>query len=392
MTLVQNHRQLSNGNNRLFKKVLIFIFGMITIIPSFSASKIEADSSYKIALILPLHLHQYSGINVNRTNIMLDYYQGFYLALKEYEAHGLRMKVFVYDNEHDTSVTKAILQKDELKKMDLIVTPIADDHLHLLNHFSSKYQIPVFSPFTAIDSLFPNNPLFFNAAPTKKAKAEFFYDYYRKTNPSKVVLIVKNNSDWEKGYGFELLTLLGTKSAIDYRLITTEEMIKADSNFLPKWKHYIVYHGSEDAKGVKVLTTFLDKQKAFFEIVGEYKPQTFKQIADVKRKKYEIKIISSDFTNPLDSAILLKDFKLNYRLISNLNPSRYSIIGHDQASFISHTFLKYDRFRANDFSNEPHQYYATRFLFKKDRHCNQNKGLFILKISDLEFLEEVIYP
>ena len=138
MTLVQNHRQLSNGNNRLFKKVLIFIFGMITIIPSFSASKIEADSSYKIALILPLHLHQYSGINVNRTNIMLDYYQGFYLALKEYEAHGLRMKVFVYDNEHDTSVTKAILQKDELKKMDLIVTPIADDHLHLLNHFSSK--------------------------------------------------------------------------------------------------------------------------------------------------------------------------------------------------------------------------------------------------------------
>ncbi len=391
MILVQNHLQLSSGSKGILGRLLILVFGFVSFIPNLVASKIEPDSSYKIALILPLHLHQYSGNNVNRANIMLDYYHGFYLALKEYEAQGLRMKVFVYDNEHDTSITKAILQKPEMKKMDLIVTPILDEHLHLLNHFSSKYQIPVFSPFTAIDSLFPNNPLFFNAAPAKKTKADFFYEYYRKTNPTKVILVIKNDFDWEKGYGFELLTLLGTKANIEYRLISTEEMIKADSNFLPKWKHYIVYHGSDDLKGVKTLTTFLDKQKAFFEIVGEYKPQTFKQITEVKRKKYDMKIISSDFTNPLDSAVLLKDFKINYRLISNLNPSRYSIIGHDQASFISQAFIKYDRFRANDFASESYQYYATKFLFKKDRHCNQNKGLFILKISGLEFLEEVIY-
>lgn len=391
MTLVQNRQLPLSGNKGLFIKVLLFILGFVNSIPQSCATKTDPDSSYKVAMILPLHLHNYNGPNVNRANIMLDYYQGFYLALKEYETQGLKIKVFVYDNEHDTTKTKEILEKSELRNMDLIVSPILDEHLHILNHFSSKYQVPVFSPFTAIDSLFPNNPLFFNAAPAKKTKAEFFYDYFRKSNPDKIVLIIKNDADWEKGFGPELLQLLETKKNIDYRLVTADEMAKADSNFLPKWKNYLVYHGSEDSKGIKTLTTFFEKQKATFEIVGDYKPQTLKLIPAQKRKKYEIKIISSDFTNPMDSAVVLKDFKINYKFISNLNPSRYSVIGHDQASFISEILMKYGRFNANDFTGDIHLYYATKFLFKKDRHCNQNKGLFILKISDTDFLEEVKY-
>jgi len=391
MTLVQNHQPLLSGNKRLLVKVILLIFGFVGCMPKGSAFNKANDSSYKIAMILPLHLHQYFGNNVNRANIMLDYYQGFYLALKNYEKDGLRVKLYLYDNEHDTAKTREILNKPELKKMDLIVAPILNEHLYIINHFSSKFQIPVLSPFTAADSLFPNNPLFFNSAPAEKTKAEIFYDYYRKTNPNRIVLVIKNDLDWEKGFGKDLLALLDTKSNIDYRLITNEEMALADSNFLPKWKEYIVYHGGENVKNVKTLTTFLDKQKAVFEIVADYKSQTIKAIPEAKRKKYDIKIISSDYTNPLDSALVLRDFKSNYRLISNLNPSRYSIIGHDQASFISEMFLKYDRFRANDFTGDMHQYYATKFLFKKDKHCNQNKGLFILKISDDEILEEVKY-
>ena len=391
MILAQNRRPLLSGNKGLLIKVLLFILGFVNSIPQISASKINPDSSYKVAMILPLHLHNYNGSNVNRANIMLDYYQGFYLGLKEYELKGLKIKVYLYDNEHDTSKTKDILEKPEMKKMDLIIAPILHEHLYIINHFSSKYQIPVFSPFTAADSLYPNNPLFFNAAPAQRTKAEVFYDYYRKTNPNKIVLIIKNEADWAKGFGPELVKLLETKKNIDYRVITSEEIALADSNFLPKWKEYIVYHSSDNSKAIKTLTTFLDKQKALFEIVGDYKPLILKLIPDVKRKKYEIKIISSDFTNPADSAVVMRDFKSNYRLISNLNPSRYSVIGHDQAGFISEIFMKYDRFRANDFTGDIHQYYATKFLFKKDPHCNQNKGLFILKISDTEFLEEVKY-
>ncbi len=391
MILAQNHRPLLSGNKGLFLKVLLFVLGFVNSIPESSAFKIKSDSSYRVAMILPLHLYNYNGPNVNRTNIMLDYYQGFYLGLKEFESQGLKIKVYLYDNEHDTAKTKAILEKPEMKKMDLIIAPILHEHLYIINHFSCKYQIPVFSPFTAADSLYPNNPLFFNAAPAQRTKAEFFYDYYRKTNPNKIILIIKNDADWAKGFGPELVKLLETKKNIDYRVITSEEISMADSNFLPKWKEYIVYHSSENPKTVKTLTIFLDKQKALFEIVGDYKPLILKSIPEVKRKKYEMKIISSDFTNPLDSAIVMRDFKSNYRLISNLNPSRYSVIGHDQASFISEIFLKYDRFRANDFTGDIHQYYATKFLFKKDPHCNQNKGLFILKISDTEFLEEIKY-
>ncbi len=394
MISVQNH-QLPLSGSKVFRnfgiRILLFFTGFVFTIPYSNAVQKHPDRTYKVAMILPLHLYNYYGNNVNRANIMLDYYHGFFIALKEYEAQGLKIKLYVYDNEHDTAKTREILAKKELKEMDLIISPILEEHLHIINHFSSKYQIPVFSPFTAVDSLFPNNPLFFNAAPALKTKAEIFYDYYRKTNPEKIVLIIKNEADWDKGFGQELANLLETKDNIDYRIITAFEMAKADSNFLPKWEEYIVFHNSESAKGVKTVTAFLDKQKATFEIVGDYKPYTLKQIPAPKRKKYNIKIISSDFTNPLDSAVVLKDFKINYKILCNLNPSRYSVIGHDQASFICEILMKYDRFRANDFTGDIHQYYATKFLFKKDRHCNQNKGMFVLKISELEFLEEVKY-
>jgi hypothetical protein len=394
MILVQNHLQPLSGNKFILRIKAISAFCLIMLSITVSRannSVIPKDTSYKVAMILPFHLYNYFGSNVNRSNIMLDYYQGFYLALKEYEAKGLNLKLYVYDNEHDTTKTHEILAKPELKEMDLIISPILDEHLHIINHFSSKYQIPVISPFTAIDSLFPNNPLFFNAAPAEKTKAEIFYEYYRKTHPDKILVIIKDDEDWNKGFGPQLNYLLQTKEKINYRVVTRGEIVNADSNYLPKWKNYIVYHYAENSKDVKFLTTFLDKHKSTFEIVGDYKPTLLKNVPKAKRDKYEMKIISSDYTNPMDSAVVMRDFKTTYRSLYNFNPSRYSVIGHDQASFIADILLKYDRFRANDFVGESYQYYATKFLFKKDRQCNQNKGMFILKISPEDFLEEVKY-
>jgi hypothetical protein len=390
MILVQNRLLQLNGNKNLKSKFYIFCFLLLGC-SAFVKAGTPSDSTYKIAMILPFHMYDYNGANVNRSNIMLDYYQGFYLALKEYEAKGLNVKVYVYDNEHDTNKTKEILEKPELKQMDLIISPIMNEHLHLLNHFSSKNQIAVMSPFTAIDSLFPNNPLFFNAAPAEKTKAEIFYDYYRKAAPDKILLILKNEEEWNNAFGPQLQALLESKDKVDYRIASTSDLAKADSNFLPKWKHYLVFHNAETTKDIKVINNFFDKQKSTFEVVADYKPSTLKYVPKVKRNKYNYKILSADYTNPEDSSIILKDFKTTYKNTFNLNISRYSVIGHDQAAFISEMLLKYDRFRANDFVGEPHQYYATRFVFKKDMHCNQNKAVFILKISEEDILEEVKY-
>lgn len=197
MILAQSRQPLLSGNKGLLIKVLLLILGFVNSMPQSSASKLNPDSSYKVAMILPLHLHNYNGSNVNRANIMLDYYQGFYLGLKEYESQGLKIKVYLYDNEHDTSKTKQILEKPEMKKMDLIIAPILHEHLYIINHFSCKYQIPVFhhlQPLIASIQIIH----FFNAAPAQRTKAKFFYDYYRKTNPNKIVLILKNDADWEK--------------------------------------------------------------------------------------------------------------------------------------------------------------------------------------------------
>lgn len=186
MILAQNRRPLLSGNKGLLIKVLLFILGFVNSMPQSIASKLNPDSSYKVAMILPLHLHNYNGSNVNRANIMLDYYQGFYLGLKEYESQGLKIKVYLYDNEHDTSKTKQILEKPEMKKMDLIIAPILHEHLYIINHFSCKYQIPVFSPFTAADSLYPNNPLFLMRHRPNEQRLSFFMITTAKQIPTRL--------------------------------------------------------------------------------------------------------------------------------------------------------------------------------------------------------------
>lgn len=385
MTSVQNLRQQLNGSK--IKKILFFILLVFVSGKSTFAVK-QADSAFKIAIILPFHYTDYNGANINRSNIMLDYYQGFYTALKYYENKGINIKLFIFDNEHDTNKTKEILQKPELKKMDLIITPILDEHLHILNHFSSKYQIAVLSPFTAADSLFPKNPLFFNAAPSEKSKAEAFFEYYRKNCPDKKILIYKGTNEKNKRFEKRLEELILSKNDIEYRYFTDEDILNADSSFLPNYREYILYHFADNAKDIKTLTTLLDKQNAKVEILAEYKPMVLKAVHYSKRNKYNMKILSSDFINPADSAELMHDFKTFYKSEFSLSPSRYSVIGHDQAALISELFLKYKRFRAVDFTGEPFRFYSTKFLFKKDPHCNQNRGIFILKYNE-NILEEV---
>lgn len=391
MIFHRNHLLPLNGNNMaVIKKGLVLIAFLLCSVSLFAGQgNTPPGKTFKVAMILPLHLDDYNGANVNRANIMLDYYQGFLLGLKQYEAQGFNVKLFVFDNKHDTAVTKELLLKPEMKDMDLIIAPILNEHLYIINHFSSKNQIAVLSPFTAADSLFPNNPLFFNAAPAERTKAELFYEYYRKTCPDKNLLIVKNDAKEEKGYSEKLIELLDTKPNINYRVINVSELADADSNFLVKWKDYLVYYTAETNKEIKAFNAFLDKQKATFEVFGDYKLATLKMVPKVKREKYGYKVISSDFINPMDSAEVMHDFKANYKTQFFLNPSRYSFIGHDQACFIAENLLKYDRFRATDFTGDSKSYYVVRFLFKKDKHCNQNKGLFILEFNEEEIPVEV---
>ncbi|MCB9252963.1 MAG: hypothetical protein H6605_10880 [Flavobacteriales bacterium] len=351
----------------------------------------QKDTTYRIAIILPFHWNDYTGQNINRSNIMLDYYNGFLVALKNYESKGLNVKLYAFDNENDTNKTKEILSRPELKTMNLIVTPIMESHLHIVNHFSSKNGIIAFSPFTAIDSLFPNNPLFYNAAPAETTKANEFYMYYRKNCPDKTLLILKSKNYWEQGFGPELLKLLETKNNIDYKVLNVEDLFKADSTFLARSKKYLVFHNTRNKKELVIVGSFMDRQKASFEMLLDYKPYILEQIALDRRIKYDMKILTADHFDETDSSWKVRKFRNEYRDQCKLEVSRYGVIGHDQGTFISEILLKYNRFNANDFTGEPFQYFSTEYLFKKDHHCNQNKGLFILRSDDEGKLSIVDY-
>lgn len=77
MISAQNHLPPLSGSKFISKaiaNIIVFAFVFCLANPNVKTTPPSGDSSYKIAMILPLHLYHYQGNNVNRANIMLDYY------------------------------------------------------------------------------------------------------------------------------------------------------------------------------------------------------------------------------------------------------------------------------------------------------------------------------
>ncbi|MBL7812181.1 MAG: hypothetical protein JNL57_08155 [Bacteroidetes bacterium] len=99
--------------------------------------------SYKAALILPFK----SGGNHGQLGeAILDYYEGFKMALKDLENEGLKMQLYVFDSEKDSLAMDEILLHPDLGKMDLIIGPVSEKGMAKLDVFCQEKNIVLISP------------------------------------------------------------------------------------------------------------------------------------------------------------------------------------------------------------------------------------------------------
>jgi ABC-type branched-subunit amino acid transport system substrate-binding protein len=157
---------------------------------------------YRVALMLPLFLDEVDQLNAEKPDPeifataqslqFLPFYEGFRLALDSLEKSGLRIKLFVYDVGKDTVKTRNLLQKPELKSMDLIFGLLYHRNFQMVAAFAEKNKINIVNPISERSELVSGNPFTFKVRPSKKGQPGQLADYMAQAFYLGQVLIVRN--------------------------------------------------------------------------------------------------------------------------------------------------------------------------------------------------------
>jgi LysM repeat protein/ABC-type branched-subunit amino acid transport system substrate-binding protein len=159
-------------------------------------------SVYNVALMLPLFLAGVDAIDAVNTDPkvfettksfqFLPFYEGFRMALDSVEKLGVKVKLYVYDVDKDTSKTRQLLKKPEMKTMDLIFGLLYHSNFQIVAAFAKKNRIYLVNPISERSELVTGNPYVFKVQPSKKAQFDQLAVFMADSFTDGQVLIIRN--------------------------------------------------------------------------------------------------------------------------------------------------------------------------------------------------------
>jgi LysM repeat protein/ABC-type branched-subunit amino acid transport system substrate-binding protein len=166
-------------------------------------SPLKTNEAYNVALMIPLYLEDAYKIslgevkviekfNKNKPFTFIPFYEGVLLALDSLQQTGMSVNLYVYDIEKDTNKVIALLEKPEIKTMDLIIGPFFNEPLKKVASFAKANNINVVSPLSFDNSVLQANPNVFQSMPSQHKQLESMANYILQNYPDREILIVHN--------------------------------------------------------------------------------------------------------------------------------------------------------------------------------------------------------
>lgn len=164
----------------------------------------EKKDEYNIAFFLPFHAEEANAMDLdkiikgdaefpNKTNVALQFYEGVLLAIDSLKKLKFNAKIFVYDiDDRDSANIVNILQKPELKEMDLMIGPLYGSSFMPVAKFAKENNIPIVSPFTQINKILFNNPYVCKLSPSGTLQVEQMAHFVVDTFSTDNVILVNN--------------------------------------------------------------------------------------------------------------------------------------------------------------------------------------------------------
>lgn len=154
----------------------------IIFIPRAQDRKIAWSSSYfvssqgnnkvNVAIMLPFAASADGGIDAN-TDKFLEFYQGALLAVKKLKEQNAQVNLYTYNSGKTEADIRAILAKQELQDVDVIIGPAYKAQFAPLSEFAQERNVKMVVPFSSrTDEMATNPNIFLVNAPKNKVAEE----------------------------------------------------------------------------------------------------------------------------------------------------------------------------------------------------------------------------
>lgn len=350
----------------------------------------------KAAVLLPFMAG--SSTNQDEQLRMVEYYEGFLMAVDSLKKQGVSIDLYTYDTKGKTATTNNILAKKEMKDMDIIFGPANTQDMDALATFADKNNIRLVVPFAPkVDEVFKNPHIYQVNTPQSYLYSEVYEHFTRKFGDCNVIFLNASNGDREKDDFIKGLKGELRNDGISYRDFTVTGNFYELTTVMDTLKNnvFIPTSGKSTAL-VKILPqlTQIRRERPHYNmnLFGYPEWQTYTN--DYLASFYEIDtyFYSSFYTNNLFPAAV--NFTHSYRRwyskdMANIYP-KYGMLGYDTGYFFLKGLSKYGNKMEENLSSIQVTPIQTGFKFERVNNWGGfiNRKVFFVHFSkDYELIK-----
>jgi LysM repeat protein len=181
------------------------------------ANEEENEGLTKVGIVLSFLLDSYAPKEQNR---IIEYYQGFLLAVNRLKQEGYSFEINAYDAGKKDESIDSLLSSGMLDDMDLIIGATYTKHNKQLADFAKKKKIPLVIPFTSKDKNLYQNPMVYMVNSNQSYIIPDVALQFVKTFPKANVVFVEDTIAGDKKEFIEELTEVLDKKKIPHTTIS----------------------------------------------------------------------------------------------------------------------------------------------------------------------------
>lgn len=301
----------------------------------------------KAAIMLPFMAG--STTNQDEQLRMVEYYEGFLMAVDSLKKQGVSIDLYTYDTKGRTATTNNILAKKEMKDMDIIFGPASTQDISALAEFADKNDIRLVVPFAPkVDEVFKNPHIYQVNTPQSYLYSEVYEHFTRKFGDCNVIFLNSSNGDREKDDFIKGLKTELRNNGINYRDFTVTDNFYELTTVMDTLKNnvFIPTSGKSTAL-VKILPQLTqirrERPNYMMNLFGYPEWQTYTNEYLASFYEIDTYFYSSFYTNNLFPAAV--QFTHAYRRwyskdMANIYP-KYGMLGYDTGYFFLKGLSKY---------------------------------------------------
>jgi LysM repeat protein len=357
-----------------------------------SSDKVKSDiKSIKTALLMPFGLKEEITLQNAAGNRMVEYYEGFLLALKDLKKKGISVDLQVYDIGSGVDLLSTILKKPSMQDVNLIIGGLSEKQIKLIAAFSDEKAVPYVIPFTSKT----DEPLNYYTVYQISTPQSYLYSktsaaFCNKYKDANIIFYISDFSKNKMDFiGIVQKDL--TMKKIPYKVINGDNLSLEIQNALSSTNNNVFVPSDDTAETLSNLITSLKSvlettpQTTTVSLFGypAWQIYTAKYSADFFH--LNVAFYSIFYANPTSSKV--KSFHNNYiqwysKEMINTFP-KYGILGYDTGMFFIQLLDKYGTSYDVNVNKLNYSNVQTDFYFEKVNNWGGfiNTNIYLVEFS-----------